>query len=151
MCARCCLSRTCHWTGASSRSAARGCIFSAWLFFSSLRPSQTHWIQNTGCQIRSPNTRFLPTNSHAAEWTTPHALFECGRDRKNFWAFTWMKMDIDLIWADFNSSPPTQNDSHFADDIFRNISVSENFVFWLKFHWSLLLRTQLTITQHWLR
>ena len=25
------------------------------------------------------------------------------------------------------------------------------FVFWLKFHWSLFLRVQLTITQHWFR
>ena len=27
----------------------------------------------------------------------------------------------------------------------------KNFVFWLKFHWSLFLRAQLTITQHWFR
>ena len=27
----------------------------------------------------------------------------------------------------------------------------KNVVFWLKFHWSLFLRVQLTITQHWVR
>ena len=27
----------------------------------------------------------------------------------------------------------------------------KNFVFWLKFHWSLLLRVQLAVTQHWFR
>ena len=27
----------------------------------------------------------------------------------------------------------------------------KNFVFWLKFHWSLFLRVQLTINQHWFR
>ena len=27
----------------------------------------------------------------------------------------------------------------------------KNFVFWLKFHWSLFLRVRLTITQHWFR
>ena len=27
----------------------------------------------------------------------------------------------------------------------------QSFVFWLKFHWSLFLRVQLTITQHWFR
>ena len=29
--------------------------------------------------------------------------------------------------------------------------MDENVVFWLKFHWSLFIRVQLTITQHWFR
>ena len=44
-----------------------------------------------------------------------------------------------------------RNVSHFADDIFRCIFVNEQFGFFIKFHWSLLLRVQLTITQHWFR
>ena len=40
----------------------------------------------------------------------------------------------------FNSSPPGCN---FMNEIF--------FVFWSKRHWSLFLRVQLTIIQHWLR
>ena len=44
-----------------------------------------------------------------------------------------------------------QNGRHFADDIFRCIFVNESFVFWLKFHWSLFLWAQLTISQHWYR
>ena len=44
--------------------------------------------------------------------------------------------------------PPGQNGRHFADDIFRCIFVNEMFLFWLKFHWSLFLWVQLTITQH---
>ena len=48
-------------------------------------------------------------------------------------------------------SPHGQNGRHFADDIFRCIFVNENFVSWLKFHWSFVLRVQLTITQQWLR
>ena len=44
-----------------------------------------------------------------------------------------------------------QNGHHFADDIFRYIFVNESFVFWSRFHWTLFLRVQLTITQHWFR
>ena len=47
------------------------------------------------------------------------------------------------------SFPPGQNGRHFADDIFRCNSVNEKFIFWLKFHWSLFLSVQLTISQHW--
>ena len=48
-------------------------------------------------------------------------------------------------------SPPGQNGRHFADGIFRCISVNEKFVFWLKYHWSLFVSFQLTINQHWFR
>ena len=51
----------------------------------------------------------------------------------------------------FNSFPPGQNGRHFADDIFRCIFVNEKICIWLKFHWSLFLRLQLTINQHWFR
>ena len=46
-----------------------------------------------------------------------------------------------------NSLRPGQNGRHFADntDAFSWIEI---FVFWLKFHWSLFLRLQLTITWH---
>ena len=48
----------------------------------------------------------------------------------------------------FHSSPPRQNGYHFADGVFKCIFVNENFVFQLKFYWSLF---QLTITHHWFR
>ena len=52
----------------------------------------------------------------------------------------------------FNSSSPGRNGHHFADDNFKWIFVNENFVlFWSQFHWSLFLKFQLTITQHWFR
>ena len=60
--------------------------------------------------------------------------------------YTWF-LRCSILY--FNSSPTGQNGSHFTDDIFRCIFVS--FVFKLKFQWSLSLRVQLTITQHWLR
>ena len=57
----------------------------------------------------------------------------------------------DISQPNIYSSPPGQNGRYFADDIFKWISVNESFVFWLKFQWSLFLRVQLTIAQHWLR
>ena len=50
-----------------------------------------------------------------------------------------------------NSSPPGQNGRHFTNVFIRCIFVNENLVFWLKFHWSLFVMFQLTITQHWFR
>ena len=67
-----------------------------------------------------------------------------------------------------SSLRPRKNGRHFADDIFKCIFLNENiwipikismkFVswmkmleFWLHFHWSLLLRVQLTIFHHWFR
>ena len=59
---------------------------------------------------------------------------------------------VKLYWIGLvNSSPPGQNGRLFTDDTFRCISGMKSFVFWLKFHWSLFLSVQLTITQHWLR
>ena len=59
---------------------------------------------------------------------------------------------IDIyISPTLNSSLPGQNGRHFAKDIFRCIFVNEKFLFQLKFQWSLFLRVQLTITQHWFR
>ena len=49
------------------------------------------------------------------------------------------------------SSPPGQNGCHLADKIFRCIFVNGKFVFWLKYHWSLLPSVQLTISPHWFR
>ena len=49
----------------------------------------------------------------------------------------------------FDSSPIGQNGRHFTNDDLRWIYMSKFFVFWLKFHWSLFLRVQLTLTQQW--
>ena len=51
----------------------------------------------------------------------------------------------------FNTLRPRQNGRHFADDIFKCIFLYEMYEFRLKFHWSLFLRVQLTIFQHWFR
>ena len=51
----------------------------------------------------------------------------------------------------FNTLRPRQNGRHFADDILKCIFCMKMYEFRLKFHWSLFLRVQLTILQHWLR
>ena len=51
----------------------------------------------------------------------------------------------------FNWSPPGQNGHHPADIISDAFSWMKSFVLWLKFHWSLFLTVQLTITQYWFR
>ena len=38
--------------------------------------------------------------------------------------------------TEFDSSPPAKNGRQFAHDVFRCTFVTENFVFWLQFHWS---------------
>ena len=50
-----------------------------------------------------------------------------------------------------NTLRPRRNRRHFADDIFKFIFLHEMHEFWLKFHWSVFLRVQFTIFQHWFR
>ena len=48
-----------------------------------------------------------------------------------------------------NLSPLGQNGRHFANDIFKCIFINGSVVFRFKFHWSLFLKVQLIISQHW--
>ena len=50
-----------------------------------------------------------------------------------------------------NTLRPRQNGRHFADDTSNSIFVNENVSISIEFHWSLFLRVQLTIFQHWFR
>ena len=50
-----------------------------------------------------------------------------------------------------NSSSPGQNGRRPTDDIFMCFVMNENLVLCFEFHWILLLRVQLTITQRWFR
>ena len=47
--------------------------------------------------------------------------------------------------------PHGQNGRHFTRSIFTCIFMNVKFSFWFKFQWSLLLRFQLTISEHWFR
>ena len=53
--------------------------------------------------------------------------------------------------AQVNSLSPRQNCHHFADDIFKCIFVSKNIWIHLRFHWSLFIRFELPVFQHWFR
>ena len=53
--------------------------------------------------------------------------------------------------AFFNTLRTRQNGRHFTDDIFNAFSWMKMYDFRLRFHWSLFLRVQLTISQHWFR
>ena len=47
--------------------------------------------------------------------------------------------------------PPDKMAAIFADDIFQRNFVNDTFCIWFEFHWSLFIRVQLTISQHWFR
>ena len=50
-----------------------------------------------------------------------------------------------------NTLRPRQNGRHFPDDTFKCIYLMKIYKLRLQFHWSLFLRVQLTIFQHWFR
>ena len=55
-------------------------------------------------------------------------------------------------WQTVSTHLPLDKMAASSQTIFSDaFSWMKNFVFWLKFHWSLFLRVQLTITQHWFR
>ena len=53
--------------------------------------------------------------------------------------------------GDFNSSPLDKLSSISQTTFSNEFSWMKSFLFWLKFHWSLFLKAQLTIIQHWFR
>ena len=55
------------------------------------------------------------------------------------------------IWNGFNSSYGGQNGHHCVKRYSDAFSRMKSFVFWLKFHWSLFLRVQLTMNKHGFR
>ena len=55
------------------------------------------------------------------------------------------------LWGAKVISPLGQNGPDFANIFSDAFSWTKNFVYWLKCHWSLFLRVQLTITQYWFR
>ena len=78
-----------------------------------------------------------------------------------FTVSTWSASHHVMLWVPL-SQPPSWPITliHLHQDKMTTISQMiysdafswmTSFVFWLKFHWSLFLRVQLTITQHWVR
>ena len=63
----------------------------------------------------------------------------------------WDHIKFPWIGNCINTLRPRQNGRHFADDILNAFSWMKMFEYRLKFHWSLFLRVQSTISQHWFR
>ena len=65
----------------------------------------------------------------------------------------WRRALIDSIQEhDVLTHLPLDKMAAISQTIFAGaFSRMKSFVFWLKFHWSLFLRVQFTITQHWFR
>ena len=61
--------------------------------------------------------------------------------------------EASVLWTNYNLTHLFLDKmaAIFTDDIFRRIFVNEKFCILLKFHRSLFLRVQLTLTQHWFR
>ena len=58
--------------------------------------------------------------------------------------------DMAMISYKTVNSSPLYKMAAISQTTFPNaLSWKKNFEFWLKFHWSLFLKAQLTITQHW--
>ena len=74
-------------------------------------------------------------------------LCGCSRWEMMIWC-SWFSLHASDT-VDFNTLRPRQNSRNFADDTFNRIFVNENVRISIKF--SLSLRVQLTIFQHWFR
>ena len=51
--------------------------------------------------------------------------------------------------AKVNTLRQRQKGCYFPEDILKSIFLMKTYKFWLRFHWSLVLRVQLAIFQHW--
>ena len=63
----------------------------------------------------------------------------------------WLPNRVFVDFSAVNTLRPRQNGRHFSGDTFKCIFLNEKFEFWLRFHWSLHPRVELTIYQHWFR
>ena len=75
-----------------------------------------------------------------------HYLNQCWPTSPTWYGVTRQELiNINNVtWRSVNSSP-----TNLADDILNCIFIMKSFVFRFEFHWSLFLRVQLTIDQHW--
>ena len=63
-----------------------------------------------------------------------------------------LKINKTPLLCCFNKLRPSQNGRHLADDIFKHaFSFKKMHEFRLRFHWSLFLRFEIIIFQHWFR
>ena len=98
----------------------------------------------------------IPSYNFVVQGYNDHRLPQ-GTSSTTWTIFVWrydIKMEIYIYISPkqfntfkLNSLRPRWNRCHFADDIFKYILVIKIYWFWLKFHWSLFTRVQLTIYQ----
>ena len=90
-------------------------------------------------------------------WWIPHTK---GPVTRKMFPFDDFIMEVETIipWSItvknlryLNTLRPRQDGCHFADKVANAFSWMKMHQFWLRFHWSLIPRVQLTIYQHWFR
>ena len=94
---------------------------------------------------------------HSPEWYSVHPrqedLVKSSHIITNFSTCVWYAIYPfrNLGWVPFNTLRPRQMDAISQTTFSSAFSWMKMFEFRLKFHWSLFLRVQLTIFQHWFR
>ena len=106
-------------------------------------------LRNTACLMMrvALHIRIWFPQSHACSFHG-NSSTQANCTRCDLAQFNWR------INTNFKTLRPRQNGRHFADDILNSIwipSWMKMFEFLSKFHWSLLIRVQLTIFNHWFR
>ena len=102
------------------------------------------WLFIPRRQIPSKGATYIRIGLHQ-NWTSSNimTLTNCGSVTDISSLLMIYEENVSII-----SSRSGQIGHLFADDIFRCFILMKNFVFWLRFHFSLFLRVQMTITQH---
>ena len=100
---------------------------------------------------------------HHSTWRISHRLVKVPLREQRLFSFSYALSNIKT--AEDSAAPGAMTSSYsilthllldkmaaMSQTIFSDVySWLESFVFWLKFHWSLFMRVQFTITQHWFR
>ena len=109
----------------------------------------------TSCGIYGPHfVQILQNFIPRGQIDNKSSLVQVRNSTKKVIYITWTNVDqavwhhvVSLTLDQFNTMAGTISHMTFSNAF----SWMKYFVFWLKFHWSLFLRVQLTITQHWFR
>ena len=97
---------------------------------------------------------------HRCRCTLEHIWFLCGQnivfwwiifENMSFFSPIYIYRDIEWYETHLNSSPLDKMATILQTTFSNAFASMKSFVFWFKFHWSLFLRVQLTISQHWFR
>ena len=124
-------------------TANLGIHVSGWICIDGSCPEQQSLMKNI-CYVH------LRTVWHEVHKLGTHSLCGCAL-MKWCWCYSNWSDRLQLSINKINTLKSRQNGHHFVDDLFKCIYVIENVWISVKFHWSLFLRVQLIIFQHWFR